>query len=318
MSQGSNQRGGAASDRPVRPAPVRPTAADPIDLGEALARLEARWGSAAIRLGGGGAVASGSSAGAAGEASGSSGSAPRAARPLTEGALAPVIEEQRDPDHEPAPLHPLAPLPLDVVSTGFSLLDAVIGTGGLPREAQATFRGGPSSGKTTLALRCIAEAQSRGSICAWLDLAGALDPFEAVCRGVDLEWLVVLRPADPGEGLDLAGSLLAGRAIDLLVVDLPARLRASGRARAEERLRRLAARARGSLARLIVLEPRGLPERLQEALGGSVGLRLELERRAWIRDGRDVVGQRVEVTVAKNRFGPPGRRAELEIRYADA
>jgi recombination protein RecA len=287
---------------------------DPIDLGEALARLEARWGSAAVRLGSGGGV--------------------RAARltPRTEGALAPVLEPlPGEPEIVPRP-DPLAPGPVEVISTGFPILDAVLGTGGLPREASATFRGDVSSGKTTLALRCIAEAQAQGAIAAWLDLCGALDPFEAVCRGVDLRWLVVLRPPGPGEGLELAGSLLGGRAVDLLVVDLPPRVDAgpfdgegsparSHRGRApslDDRLRRLSARARRSGARLIVLEPAGLPDRLHGALAESSGLRLELERRAWIRAGHDVVGQWTEVIVAKNRFGPPGRRAELEIRYVDA
>jgi recombination protein RecA len=303
---------------------------DPIDLGEALARLEARWGRAAIRL-------------ASGDGPAPERATPRPDGPrvLTQGALAPVLEPLREEEPDPRP-DPLAPLPAEIVSTGFPLLDAVLGTGGLPREASATLRGDASSGKTTVALRCVAEAQAQGAIVAWLDLTRALDPFEAVCRGVDLAWLVVLRTPDPGEGFDLAGTLLGGRAVDLLVVDLPTRLGArqprtgdgqprtgdgqprtggGGRrteATLDDRLRRLAARARRSGARLIVLEPQGLPDRLHGALAESAGLRLELERRAWIRAGRDVVGQRTEVTVAKNRFGPPGRRAELEIHYIDA
>src|SRR5206468_8245053 len=80
-----------------------------------------------------------------------------------------------------------------------------------------------SSGRTTLALRLAAEAQSAGSIVAWLDLAAALDPVEVVARGIKPEWLVVLTPADPDEGLSIAGSLLAGRSVDLLVIDLPGR-----------------------------------------------------------------------------------------------
>ena len=84
------------------------------------------------------------------------------------------------------------------------------------------LRGDASSGRTTLALRLAAEAQAAGSIVAWLDLAAALDPVEAVARGVELAWLVVVTPADAEEGLAIAGSLLAGRAVDLLVIDLPA------------------------------------------------------------------------------------------------
>ena len=111
-----------------------------------------------------------------------------------------------------------------------------------------------SSGKTTLALRCVAEAQARGAIVAWLDLARAFDPVEAVARGVDLRWLLVVRPGDAAEGFALAGALLSGRAVDLLVVDLPARLPT----RVDETLRRLAAHARRVGARLIVLEPSSL------------------------------------------------------------
>ena len=273
----------------------------PVDLAAALARLEARWGSAAVRLG----------SGERSDARDDARDALSASRAVpTEGALAPVLEPLLEPAPSP---HPLRPVGDEVVSTGFPLLDAVLGTGGLPRQASATIRGDASSGKTTLALRCLAEAQAGGSIAAYLDLTGALDPFEAVCRGVDLRWLVILRPAEPAEGFALAGSLLAGRAIDLLVVDLPARLPPGQ----DAQLRRLAAHARRIGARLIVLEPLDIQAQLHGALAESVGLRLELDRRDWIRSGRDVIGQLTEVTVAKNRFGPPGRRVELEIRYAD-
>ena len=198
-----------------------------------------------------------------------------------------------------------------VISTGFPALDAALGTSGLPPEASVVIRGGPSSGKTTLALRCVAEAQAGGDIVAWLDLARALDPVEAVGRGVDLRWLLVIRPADAAEGFALAGSLLSGRCVGLLVVDLPARLRG----RLEEPLRRLAAHARRVGARLIVLEPVSVDGAIQAALARGTGLRLELERRAWLRLGRDVVGQRTSVAVVKNRYGPPGRSVDLDIHY---
>ena len=97
------------------------------------------------------------------------------------------------------------------------------------------LRGDASSGRTTLALRLAAEAQAAGAIVAWLDLAAALDPVEAVARGIEPEWLVVLTPADPEEGLAIAGSLLSGRAVDLLVIDLPASLAGGRAARARAR-----------------------------------------------------------------------------------
>jgi RecA/RadA recombinase len=201
----------------------------------------------------------------------------------------------------------------EAVSTGFPALDALLGTGGLPRRAGATLRGDASSGKTTLALRSVAEAQAAGGIVAWLDGGRTFDPLEAAARGVDLRWLVVLRPVDVGEGLRLAGALVTGRAVDLLVLDLPPRLALAN----EALLRRLAAHARRIGVQLLVLEPLDLAAPLHGALAESAGVRLELERVGWLRLGRDIVGQRTAVTVSKNRFAPPGRRVELEIHYLD-
>jgi recombination protein RecA len=231
-----------------------------------------------------------------------------------------------------------------VVPTGFAALDAILGRGGLPRATTATLKGDVSSGKTTLALRLCAEAQARGSVVAYLDSAGTLDPVEAVARGIDLEWLVVLAPEHLDEGLAMAAALLQARAVDLLIVDLcGARLARRGaaadpqagtnrrpephrRGRVDrvdraEAIRRLSALARRSGALLVVLEPANLHGGSGGALDGALvessGLRLELARSDWIRLGREVVGQRVEVVVAKNRFGPPGRQVQLEILYAD-
>ncbi|HSL34091.1 MAG TPA: hypothetical protein VK871_10615 [Candidatus Limnocylindrales bacterium] len=205
-----------------------------------------------------------------------------------------------------------------IVRTGFPALDAILGPGGLPRSASVAFRGDASSGKTTLALRLAAEAQADGAVVAWLDLARALDPVEAVARGIRLDWFVVLTPESLDEGLSIAGTLLAGRSVDLLVVDLPPRPDPGTKpGRVAERLRRLAALARRSETLLVALEPAGLTNGLATAIAESTGLRLELARRSWIRLGRDVVGQQTAVTVARNRFGPPGRQAELRILYAD-
>jgi recombination protein RecA len=250
-----------------------------MSLDTALARLESRWGSAAVRIG-------------------------TAASPPVHGALAlapePTTEESRP-----------ASLPDEVVPTGFGRLDALLGTGGLPRGVSASFRGARSSGKTALALHCLAQAQARGGIVAFLDLCRSFDPLEAVGRGVDLRWLLVVRPQDVDEGWALGAALVSGRQVDLLVVDLPSRLRASH----EASLRRLAAHARRSAVRMIVLEPTTLAAPVHGALAEAVGLRLELEQRAWLRAGRDIVGRRVSVNVAKNRFGPPGRETEIDIRY---
>lgn len=263
-------------------------------LRSALATLQTRWGSAAVRLGDG--RPAGSAAAAGGVAQTVHGSLALAALP----------------DSHPGAPQPTPQLPpAGVISTGFPALDAVLGPSGLPVEASVVVRGGPSSGKTTLALRCAAEAQSGGDIVAWLDLGRTFDPVEAVGRGVDLRWLLVVRPVGVQEGLNLAGALLSGRCVGLLVVDLPARLRG----RLDDQLRRLVAHARRVGARLVVLEPPSIAGSLQVALASSTGLRLELERRSWLRLGRDVVGQRTAVAVAKNRYGPPGRSVDLDIHY---
>ena len=282
------------------------------DVSQTLAALQARWGAAAPRRWGD-------------------------AAPVVHGALAmaplPVDDEadEAEADRAPAivtPANPFAPATrpgvpaadLDgrVVPTGFAALDAVLGTGGLPRSATVALRGGASSGRTTLALRVAAEAQAAGSIVAWLDLARAFDPVEAVARGVRPEWLVVLVPVDLEEALALAGSLLAARTVDLLVLDLPeGRDPAVAGARVGDRLGRLAALARRAGTLLVLLAPDGLGRGLAAAVDQASGLRLELHRSGWIRLGRDVVGQRCRATVARNRYGPPGRDAELDILYAD-
>jgi len=256
------------------------------DVTAALATLEARWGAAAPRRAGDREVGD------------------------VVGALA-TVPLPAEPDALPAPVE-------GVVSTGFAALDAILGPGGVPRDTSLALRGDGSSGKTTLALRLTAQAQAAGSIVAWLDVARAFDPVEAVARGVRLPWLVVVTPHDLDEGLSIAGTLLGGRSVDLLVVDLPARLGPAARpARIADRLHRLTALARRAGTLLVLLEPPGGPAAIGTAVVESAGLRLELARRAWIRLGHDVVGQRTEVLVARNRFGLPGRRAGLRILYAD-
>ncbi len=146
-----------------------------------------------------------------------------------------------------------------VIHTGFAALDAILGPGGLPRSASVAIRGDGSSGRTTLVLRLAAEAQATGSIVAWLDLSRSFDPVEAVARGIRLEWLVVITPETLDEGLAIGGALLAGRSVDLLVLDLPGgRLAATDKpARIADRLGRLAALARRSETLFVVLEPPG-------------------------------------------------------------
>jgi recombination protein RecA len=204
--------------------------------------------------------------------------------------------------------------------TGFRALDAILGLGGLPRAATTSLHGDGTSGKTTLALQAVAQAQVAGGIVAYLDIARSLDPVEAVARGVELDWLVVLTPGSLEEALSMAAMLLQDRTVDLLLLDLPYRPlegAAISAANMAERFNRLAALARRAGVQMLVLEPPSLPSALAGALSQVASLRLELSRRAWIRLGRDVVGQRTEVRVTRDRFAPPGRAAELRILYAE-
>jgi RecA/RadA recombinase len=237
-----------------------------------------------------------------------------AAAPQVVGALALVPDPAEDiqPQYDPRPDD-------RVIRTGFAALDAILGPGGLPKSASVAIRGEGSSGRTTLSLRVAAEAQAAGSVVAWLDLSRSFDPVEAVTRGVNLDWLVVITPASLDEGLSIAGSLLAGRSVDLLVLDLPGgRLAKTDKpTKIAERLHRLAALARRAETLLLILDAPGLTGGLAQAVAESTGIRLELARRSWVRLGRDVVGQRTEALVAHNRHGPPGRRATLRILYAE-
>ena len=295
------------------------------DVTAAMATLQARWGAAAPRVSG---TVSGGIAG------GTDGALALALTPVPAAsamaALAPSamlapapLALASAPAVAPLPGAPLRDVPRHaddrVIHTGFAALDAILGPGGLPRSASIAIRGDGSSGRTTLALRVAAEAQAQGSVVAWLDLARSFDPVEAVARGVDLEWLVVITPASLDEGLAIAGSLLTGRSVDLLFLDLPGgRLSPTDSpARIADRLGRLAAFARRSDATLVVLETPGPAGGLSTAVAEATGLRLELARRSWIRLRRDVVGQRTEAVVTRNRYGPPGRRATLRILYAE-
>ena len=274
------------------------------DVSEALATLQARWGAAAPRRGGElGLVVEGALA--------------RAPMPLDD------PDDLDRPDGPPTPrLVPLAPAgsprPAQpsaadddrVVPTGFAALDAILGMGGLPRSATVALRGDASSGKTTLALRVAAEAQATGAIVAWLDLARAFDPVEAVARGIRPEWLVVLTPVDLEEALALSAALLAARTVDLLVVDLPdGRDPAVSGVRVGDRLGRLAALARRAGTLLVVVEPNTLGRGLAAAVEEASGLRLELERTGWIRLGRDGPRDPVRGRRRPGRLSPAGGAA---------
>jgi hypothetical protein len=259
----------------------------PADLSAALSELRVRWGDAAPRTMSG-------------------------PMPEVEGALAVAPLQAVVPEAFPAPA-PLTGLE-PTFRTGFTALDAILGPAGVPRSGSLALAGAGSAGVTTLAHRLAAEAQGAGAIVVWVDLARSFDPVEAVARGVRTDWLAVLVPETLDEGLAMAGDLLASRAIDLLVLDLSldrAVGRSVGRPTIVARIERLIALARRADALLVVIEPAA------SGIGDTAHLRLELTRRGWVRLGRDVVGMEAEAVIARNRRGPPGRRAGLRILYAE-
>jgi RecA/RadA recombinase len=252
------------------------------DLPAALSALQVRWGDAAPR-----------------------------AIPAVVGALA--IDPLPDPD--PGPITGLEPS----FRTGFAALDAVLGPAGVPRSGSMVLAGTGSAGVTTLALRLVAEAQAAGAIVGWVDGVRGFDPLEAAARGVRMDWLAVLVPSSLDEALAMTGDLLAARTVDVAVLDLP--VRRGRRAAVTARIDRLTAIARRAGALVVVIEPDPGSVTGGDGTGGTIvegaHLRLELHRRGWIRRGREVVGIETDALIARNRRGPPGRRAGLRILYAE-
>jgi hypothetical protein len=198
--------------------------------------------------------------------------------------------------------------PRGALPTGQPELDAALRTGGWPRGALALLDAPAGSGATSLALGSLAACQAAGGVVAYLDPAGSLDPATAARLGVTLEWLLIVRPADAAEAVELAGWLARDGRIDAFVLDLA--VVPAGSPRGLDRLAGLLVRAGG--VGLLLAGPRG-----REAAGRAAGVRVALERRAWLAVGHDLVGQRVEATVTRHRWALAGARAELDLWFAE-
>jgi len=203
----------------------------------------------------------------------------------------------------------VAPLPgkveIPAVPTGHAALDAALATGGWPRGALAVLDAAPGHGATSLALDSVAASQAAGGLVAWIDHAGTFDPALAARRGVRLEWLLVVRPTDGAEALELAAWLARSRLLDLLVLDLDGSY--------APRFERLAALLPRSDATALLLAPPAL----RQAAGRVAGVRLRLERQAWLAVGRDFVGLRVEASVTRHRWALAGGHAELDLYFGE-
>ncbi|MGI8658587.1 MAG: hypothetical protein ACR2K4_07450 [Candidatus Limnocylindria bacterium] len=204
-----------------------------------------------------------------------------------------------------------APMPEQArpsVPTGHASLDAALGTGGWPRGALSLLDAPAGSGATTLAMTSLAAAQAAGGLTAWLDLDGTFDPAVAARLGVSLDWLLVVRPQDPAEAIELAAWLGRSGLIDALVLDLGERTMPERRAL--DRLGSLLARSGSTSA--LVLAPAG-----RTVAGVAAGVRVVLRRTAWLAIGRDLVGQRVEASVERHRWALVGGSAELDLWFGE-